>query len=248
MSLPLDNQTALVTGGSRGIGRAIALRLARDGAAVAITYVSNPDMANAVAAEIVAAGGKAKAYRCDSADAAQVEATVNAVIADLGGLDILVNNAGVTRDGLVMRMSEADWDIVIDTNLKGTFLFTKAAVKQMMSKRRGRIINITSVVGITGNPGQANYVASKAGVIGLTKSNAKELASRNITVNAVAPGYIATDMTAKLNEAQTEAIAKMIPLKRQGTTEEVAGTVAFLAGPDAAYLTGQVICVDGGLA
>jgi len=243
----LTGKIAIVTGGSRGIGKAIVKRLAAEGASVALTYASNAEAAAQTVEEVRIAGGNVKAYHCDNADSASIEATVNAVIADFGGLDVLVNNAGITRDGLLARMSEADWDAVIDTNLKGTFLFSKAAIKHMMSKRQGRVINIASVVGITGNPGQANYVSSKAGVIGLTKSVAKELAGRNITANAIAPGYISTDMTAKLNEAQQAAIAALIPMKRQGTPEEVAAAVAFLAGPDSVYITGQVLCVDGGM-
>ncbi|HZV12652.1 MAG TPA: 3-oxoacyl-[acyl-carrier-protein] reductase [Candidatus Kapabacteria bacterium] len=243
----LADKIALVTGGSRGIGKAIVKRLAADGATVGFTFNANADAAAQTVEEIRSAGGNVKAYRCDNADAGSIEAAVHAVITDLGGLDILVNNAGITRDGLIARMSEADWDAVIDTNLKGTFLFSKAAIKHMMSKRQGRIINIASVVGITGNAGQANYVSSKAGVIGLTKSIAKELAGRSITANAIAPGYITTDMTAKLNDAQQAAIAGMIPMKRQGTPEEVAAAVAFLAGPDSVYITGQVLCVDGGM-
>jgi 3-oxoacyl-[acyl-carrier protein] reductase len=243
----LAGKIAIVTGGSRGIGKAIVKRLADEGAMVALTYASNAEAAAQTVEQVRSAGGNVKAYHCDNADSGKIETTVNTIIADFGGLDILVNNAGITRDGLIARMSEADWDAVIDTNLKGTFLFSKAAIKHMMSKRQGRIINIASVVGISGNPGQANYVSSKAGVIGLTKSVAKELAGRNITANAIAPGYITTDMTAKLNEAQQAAIAGMIPMKRQGTPEEVAAAVAFLAGPDSVYITGQVLCVDGGM-
>ncbi len=244
----LEGKVALVTGGSRGIGEEIVKRLSAEGAYAAFTFVPNAGSPEQVVADVEKNGGKARGYLCDSTNAAEVEKTINAVIADCGGLDILVNNAGITRDGLLARMSEADWDVVLNVNLKGTFLVCKAAIRHMMSARQGRIINIASVVGIMGNPGQANYVSSKAGVIGLTKAIARELAGRNITANAVAPGFIATPMTEQLTEAQRAAIAAQIPLKRQGTPAEVAGIVAFLAGPDAAYMTGQVLCIDGGMA
>ena len=236
---PLEGKVALVTGGSRGIGEAIVKRLADEGAYAAFTYVPNAGSPEQVIADIASFGGKASGYLCDSTNADDVERTINAVVEKCGGLDILVNNAGITRDGLIARMSDSDWDAVLNVNLKGAFIVSRAAIRYMMGKRQGRIINIASVVGITGNPGQANYVSSKAGVIGLTKAIAKELAGRNITANAVAPGFIATPMTEQLNEFQRAAISAQIPLKRQGTPEEVAGVVAFLAGPDAAYMTGQ---------
>ena len=243
----LDQKIALVTGASRGIGKAIALSLANAGASVAITYRNSSAEAEAIVAEIRAAGGQAEAYQSDASSFAQSKEIVDTVIERFKRLDILVNNAGITKDGLLMRMSEEDWDAVIDTNLKGVFNFVKHASRQMMSQRAGKIINISSVVGVIGNAGQINYAASKAGILGITKSLAKELGSRNIQVNAVAPGFIETDMTAKLNDEQRKALAEEIPLRRTGRAEEIAGVVKFLASSDADYITGQVICVDGGM-
>lgn len=236
----------MVTGGGAGIGREIALTLARAGAAVAVCDVVRGP-AEAVAAEIAAAGGKARAYAVDVSDSAQVNATCEAVIADLGGLDILVNNAGITRDTLMLRMSDDDFDRVLNVNLRGAFYFTRAASRPMMKARWGRIVNIASVIGQMGNAGQANYAAAKAGLIGLTKSAAKELAARNITVNAVAPGFIATAMTEKLDAATREAYVNALPLKRAGTPADVAGACLFLVSSLADYITGQVIRVDGGM-
>jgi len=243
----LDQKIALVTGGSRGIGKAIALRLANEGAVVSIIYKSAAAEAQKVVAEIEAAGGKAFAYQCDASSSKEAADVVEKVAGQSKRLDILVNNAGITRDGLLMRMSDDDWDAVIDTNLKSVFNFTKPASRQMMSQRAGKIINITSIVGVTGNAGQANYAASKAGIIGFTKSIAKELGSRNIQVNAVAPGFVETDMTHALTDEQRQKLAERIPLKRTAKPEEIAGVVSFLASSDADYVTGQVICVDGGM-
>ena len=243
----LEGKVALVTGGSRGIGRAIALKLAGEGAAVAINYAGNAKAAEEVKASIEAAGGKAMVVQADVSSAEAVDAMVEAVVNELGGIDILVNNAGITRDGLLMRMKEADWDAVINTNLKGVFYCTKAVSKLMMKKRSGRIVNMASVVGLTGNAGQANYAAAKSGVIGFSKSMAKELASRGITVNMVAPGYIETDMTAVLSDKVREAMISTVPLARAGQAEDVAGAVLFLVSDMASYITGQVINVDGGM-
>ncbi|MBI3189231.1 MAG: 3-oxoacyl-[acyl-carrier-protein] reductase [Ignavibacteriales bacterium] len=243
----LENKVALVTGGSRGIGRAIALSLASAGAKVAIVYRSAASEAEEVVQSIKANGGDAVAFQADVSSFNQAVEIVNKVIAQFGRLDILVNNAGITKDGLLLRMSEDDWDAVINTNLKSVFSFTKASTKQMMGQRAGKIINIASIVGITGNAGQANYVASKAGVIGFTKSMAKELSSRNIQVNAVAPGFVETDMTGKLNDEQQKTITEKIPLKRTAKPEEIASVVTFLASSASDYITGQTICVDGGL-
>jgi len=244
----LSGKVALVTGGSRGIGRSIVLQLAHSGADVAFTYRSRVEEANSLVAELLAMGRKATAFQSNAADTNQSNEVVQNVIKDFGRLDILVNNAGITKDGLLMRMSEQDWDDVITTNLKSVFNFTKAACRQMMSQQSGKIINISSVVGVVGNAGQSNYVASKAGVIGFTKSIAKELASRNVQVNAIAPGFIETDMTEKLNEKQKEAILGIIPQKRIAKTEEIAAVVCFLASNDSSYITGQTINVDGGMA
>jgi 3-oxoacyl-[acyl-carrier protein] reductase len=242
---PLAGQVALVTGASRGIGAAIATELAGAGATVVVNYASSPEAAEAVVAAIEAAGGRAWAHQADVADEQQVEALVKAVLETEGRLDVLVNNAGITRDGLLMRMKTADWQSVIDLNLTGVFLCTRAVSRTMLKARSGRIINITSVVGLMGNPGQANYSAAKAGVIGLTRSSAAEFASRGVTVNAVAPGFIESDMTAGLDR---EPILTAIPLGRMGQPAEVAGAVRFLAAdPAAAYMTGQVLQVDGGL-
>ncbi len=242
---PLAGQVALVTGASRGIGAAIARALATAGATVVVNYASSPDAAAAVVAEIEAGGGKAWSHRANVADEAEVEAMVKAVLEREGRIDVLVNNAGITRDGLVLRMKSADWRSVIDLNLTGVFLCTRAVSKAMFKARSGRIINITSVVALMGNAGQANYSAAKAGLIGLTRSNAAEFAPRQITVNAVAPGFIESDMTSGLD---TEPILRGIPLGRMGRAEEVAGAVRFLAAdPAAAYITGQVLQVDGGM-
>lgn len=243
----LDGKTALVTGASRGIGRAIALRLAAEGTSVAINYAGNTAKAEETKAAIEAAGGKAALFQADVSDSAQVEQMVAAVTEAFGTIDILVNNAGITRDGLLMRMKEEDFDAVLDTNLKGIFHVTKAVSKLMMKKRAGRIVNMASVVGIMGNAGQTNYAAAKAGVIGFTKSAAREFAARGITVNAVAPGFIATDMTAAMPEKAKEATLAAIPLRRMGEPEDVANAVAFLVSDQASYITGQVVKVDGGM-
>lgn len=244
--MSLNGKTALVTGASRGIGRAIALRLAEDGANVAVIYAGSADKAEAVVNEITALGVNAKAYRCNVADSAAVNETVKAVTNDLGKIDILVNNAGITRDGLMLRMKDEDFDAVLDTNLKGAFNMIRACYSGFIRKKSGRIINISSVSGIMGNAGQANYSASKAGVIGLTKSVARELASRGITCNAVAPGFIQTDMTENLGD--NNPLLNSIPLGRMGKPEDIAAAVAFLASDSAAYVTGEVLKVDGGLA
>ncbi len=242
----LTNQVAVVTGAGRGIGRAIALKFAAEGADV-VCVSRTQENSEKVAAEIRALGRKAWAHAVDVADAAAVTAAAEKILAEAGKVDILVNNAGVTRDGLLMRMSDADWDTVLDTNLKGAFLVTKAFVRAFIKARAGRIINISSVIGLIGNSGQCNYSASKAGLIGFTQSTARELASRGITVNAIAPGFIETDMTAELNPALREALLKQIPLNCFGSAEDIAGAALYLASPAARYVTGQVLTVDGGM-
>ncbi len=246
--MKLKGMKAVVTGGSRGIGRGIVLEFASQGCDVVFTYSSSLKAAAEVEAEAAKFGVKALSLQADASVFGEAEKTINFTLENLGGLDILVNNAGITKDNLLLRMSEEDFDRVIAANLKSVFNYTKAAVKPMMGQRRGKIINISSVVALIGNPGQANYVASKAGIIGFTKSIAKELASRNITVNAVAPGYVSTDMTEKLNEKQRESILAIIPLKKIGRPEDIAKAVSFLASSEADYITGQVIQVDGGMA
>lgn len=242
----LEGRVAVVTGGARGIGKAICERLAAEGASLAIVDIMK-EVADETVAEFKEKGVNAIAFGANVAKPEDADNTIKAVVEEMGKIDILVNNAGITRDTLMMRMSEADWDAVIDVNLKGTFNFIKAAMRPMMKNKYGKIINVASVVGIMGNAGQANYSASKAGVIGLTKTAAKELASRNVNVNAVAPGYIQTDMTKDLPEQAKEAFMTVTPMKRAGSAEDVAGTVYFLASPDSDYITGQVINIDGGL-
>ena len=240
-------RVALVTGGSRGIGRAVAERLARDGFGVYLTYVSRPEEAEKTVAAIVAAGGQARAFQLDSGDPAAIAAFFAAEIKDKVQLEVLVNNAGITRDGPLVRMKDEDFDKVLNVNLRGCFLFLREAAKIMMRQRQGRIINMSSVTGQSGNAFQANYASAKAGLIGLTKSAAQELASRGILVNAVAPGYVATDMTAVLSEEVTRKFTEAVPLKRAATPGEIAAAVSFLAGPDSSYITGQVLAVNGGL-
>ena len=243
----LAGKTALVTGATRGIGKGIALKLAQQGANVAFTFVSSVEKAKIFEAELAALGVKAKGYQSNAAQFAEAEILVNEIVKEFGSLDILVNNAGITRDNLLMRMTEEMWDEVMNTNLKSAFALIKAVQRPMMKNRFGSIINITSVVGITGNAGQANYAASKAGMIGLTKSVAKELGSRNIRCNAIAPGFIETEMTEALSEDVRAEWVKGIPLKRGGSPEDVANTVLYLASDLSAYVSGQTICVDGGM-
>lgn len=243
----LDGKTAVVTGASRGIGRAIALELAKEGANVVVNFSGSKEKADQVVKEIEQLGSKAISVQANVADVDSVQNLMNVAIEQFGSIDILVNNAGITRDNLIMRMKEEEWDEVINTNLKGVFLATKAVTRQMMKQRSGRIINISSVVGVLGNAGQANYVAAKAGVIGLTKTTARELASRNILVNAVAPGYISTEMTDALPDDVKKTISEQIPLAKIGNPEHIAKAVVFLASDDASYITGQTLHVDGGL-
>ncbi len=239
--MTFEGRTVIVTGGSRGIGKSIAEAFAESGATTIVTYRNSIDAAYFDSKGI-------KHYQCDVADSKSVQELIDKIIAEHQKIDVLVNNAGITKDGLLMRMSEEDWDAVIDTNLKGVFNMTKSVTRHMMSKRYGKIVNITSIVGITGNPGQSNYVASKAGVIGFTKATAKELASRNININAVAPGFIGTEMTDKLPDEVKAKYLETIPLKRIGSGKNIADVVMFLASDMSDYITGQTICVDGGLA
>jgi len=243
----LTNKTAVVTGASRGIGRSIAIDLAKSGANVVVNYSGNEAKANEVVDEIKALGQQAFAVKADVSNAEEVQAMMKQAIDTFGSIDILVNNAGITKDNLLMRMKENEWDDVININLKGVFNCTKAVTRQMMKQRSGRIINLASVVGVCGNPGQANYVAAKAGVIGLTKTTAKGLATRHITVNAVAPGFISTDMTDKLDDNVQTEMLKQIPLARFGAPEDISNVVVFLASEGAGYITGQTIQVDGGM-
>ena len=242
----MNGQVALVTGASRGIGQAISLKLAAEGVFVVATATSEAG-AEATVAAIVAAGGAAQAVKLDVTNSTEVEALFKKIMSERGRLDILVNNAGITKDGLMMRMKDSDWDSVLDTNLKGSFICLREASKIMTKARYGRVVNISSVVGEMGNPGQANYCASKAGLFGLTKSAARELAKRNITVNAVAPGFIETDMTAVLPEKGREALLQNIPMERLGSVDDVAHAVRFLVSPQAGYITGQVLSVNGGM-
>ena len=245
--IDLNGKVALITGGSRGIGKAIAIKLASYKANIVINYTSNKEHALKVKEEIESYGVKSIVIKCDVSKSDEVNNMIEEVVKEFGQIDILVNNAGITRDGLLMRMKEEDFDSVIDINLKGVFNCTKSATKYMMKKRYGKIVNISSVVGLIGNAGQANYCASKAGVIGFTKSSARELASRNINVNAIAPGFIDTDMTSVLNENLKETMLKNIPQNRFGSPEDVANLVLFLASDMSSYITGQIINVDGGM-
>lgn len=245
--MSLSGKVVLVTGGSRGIGRAVCLRLAKMGAMVMVNYVTRPAAAEETVAVIRAAGGSAQPVRFDVGDTGATQERIKKIVAEHGRLDILVNNAGITRDGLLATMKEDDWDQVLAINLKGAFTCIKAACRPMMKRRWGRIINIASVVGYAGNPGQANYAASKAGLVGLTRSAAREFATRGITVNGVAPGYIETDMTRGLQEAVTKKILQEIPMGVLGQVEDVAGAVAYLVSEEARYITGQIIHVNGGM-
>lgn len=246
--MKFENKTAVITGGSRGIGLAIAKKLASQGANIAILYVGDESEGIAAKEALAEYNTKVEQYFCDVSDFNASKEVVDKVIENFGGIDILVNNAGITRDKLVLNMDEKDFDAVIGVNLKGTFNMIKNVYQHMMKKRRGRIINLSSVVGLNGNAGQANYAAAKAGIIGMTKSVAKELAARGVTVNAIAPGFIGTDMTAALSDKNKEAIMASIPAKKMGTPDDIANTVAFLASDEASYITGEVIKVDGGMA
>lgn len=248
MGLSLEGKNCLVTGGSRGIGKAIAISLAEFGANVAITYARSAEAAEAVKSELESKGVQAKCIQADAVDFEQAGEVINEIVSDWGKLDVLVNNAGITKDNLILRMSEDQWDDVITTNLKSIFNYSKAAARPMMKNRGGSIINISSVVGISGNAGQSNYSASKAGIIGFTKSYAKELASRNIRANVIAPGYITTDMTDALDEKVLESIKESTPLGRAGEAKEIADATVFLASDMSSYITGEVIRVDGGMA
>lgn len=243
--MKLKDKRAIITGGSRGIGKAIVEEFLAEGCSVVFTYQSSEEKAKELVNQFP--NSKVFSFKADASNISEAEATVKFALEKLGGIDILVNNAGITKDNLLLRMSESDFDSVINANLNSVFNYTKSVMKPMMGQRYGKIVNLTSVVGIIGNPGQANYVASKAGVIGLTKSNAKEFASRNICVNAIAPGFIDTDMTSKLNDQQKEAITNNIPLKRLGSGKDVAKLAVFLCSPDSDYITGQTITVDGGM-
>ncbi|MCP1458943.1 3-oxoacyl-[acyl-carrier-protein] reductase [Bacillus amyloliquefaciens] len=243
----LNEKTAVVTGASRGIGRAIALHLAKNGCNVVVNYSGNEAKANEVVDEIKSLGRNAIAVKADVSNSEEVQNMMKEAVAAFSSIDILVNNAGITKDNLLMRMKENEWDDVININLKGVFNCTKAVTRQMMKQRSGRIINVSSIVGVSGNPGQANYVAAKAGVIGLTKSSAKELASRNITVNAIAPGFISTDMTDKLSKEVQDEMLKQIPLARFGDPSDISSVVTFLASEGSRYMTGQTLHIDGGM-
>ncbi|MGC2840913.1 3-oxoacyl-[acyl-carrier-protein] reductase [Bacillus velezensis] len=243
----LNEKTAVVTGASRGIGRAIALDLAKNGCNVVVNYSGNEAKANEVVDEIKSLGRNAIAVKADVSNSEEVQNMMKEAVAAFASIDILVNNAGITKDNLLMRMKENEWDDVININLKGVFNCTKAVTRQMMKQRSGRIINVSSIVGVSGNPGQANYVAAKAGVIGLTKSSAKELASRNITVNAIAPGFISTDMTDKLSKEVQDEMLKQIPLARFGDPSDISSVVTFLASEGSRYMTGQTLHIDGGM-